>query len=120
MKKERRRELAGRVIEELAKMFSIKHQKEVDPIRDYLGDSWLANMHLIYANEYLSFRTFYSNEVEDKLSQLCGDNFEEWDWCETIVKNLEDLMRSASLVLSKLDYGEVGSLLEVLIVLNCK
>jgi hypothetical protein len=107
----RRKELTRDVINELAKIFSPWNQKKNHPERDYLGDSWLANMHLCYTNDYISFKTLYENEIEDILCEYAKDGLDR-DYCRVITNDLEDLICSTSHLLSDVTYEKVGIMLE--------
>lgn len=116
MDSKRRSELTQSVIKELANIFSLGYQKEHHPMRDYIGDSWLANMHLCYSNDYISFRTLYENEIEDILCQYCDDGIAEEDWCRMVTSNLEELINSTSHLLGDVSYERLGIMLEESIV----
>jgi hypothetical protein len=116
MDNERRSELTRYVIKELSNIFSLDYQKAHHPMRDYVGDSWLANMHLCYSNEYISFRTLYENEIEDILCQYCDDSFAEKEWCRIVTGYLEQLINSTSHILGDRTYERLGIMLEESIV----
>jgi hypothetical protein len=112
----RRSELTRDVIKELANIFSMDYQKKYHPMRsDYLCDSWLANMHLCYSNDYISFKTLYEYEIADILFQYC-DDITEVNWCRMVTDNLVELINSTAHLLGDITYEKLGIMLENTIV----
>jgi hypothetical protein len=99
-------------IKECKRIFSKEYQNEHHPEREWTGDSWLSNMHLAYANDYISFNQFVENELEDQVCWLVAKDAMEYDWSRKIIEVLDELIYAEAVLHPTTTYDELGLELE--------
>jgi hypothetical protein len=105
-------EISAGVIHECKIVFSKGYQNEHHPERDWLGDSWLANLFLVYTNDYVLFSTFLENELEERLFEYVLIDHQEYDWAWKIVTALMHLFEAEANLRPNMTYDELGLELE--------
>jgi hypothetical protein len=115
-----REELNEMIIKVCSRVFGLEYQNKYFKERDYVGDSWIANLYCIYVNDYITFDRFYQGEVcvsicdnidflDDKLNEAAEH------YCRERVQGLYDTFREFTRYGEGMSLEKIGLKLEKLI-----